>query len=130
MTRSPYGPLENGLLTFQVSSGYTTDAYTGEEIPTLVSEVYRCNLRSARVPQRIVATGIDRLDEYLEGTLLEPHQFGTMIRPGLVAQATYSGRTGTAELVPSQDNYPILNDLTRERFSVLFRQVGGGNYAD
>lgn len=120
-------PLANATLVWQVASGYTVDADTGNYIPASSGATYYATLKQKRNPQYDYLLGADNTAVYMEGKLTNPLAFASGITPGSSAQATINGREGRFELLPNEQIAEHYWQFLGTPIRGIFRLVGKGS---
>lgn len=124
-------PLEN-----TEASGWITDPQTGNLIPNPESDetvgspvytrTYKAHLHLSRLPQLNRAAGVNSNTFYLEGMLLDPWQFDSLVQPNQIFDAVYNGLIGKYELLPEQSMMPEFKSILGTRLRGIFRMSGAG----
>jgi hypothetical protein len=124
-------PLENTEVT-----GWITDPNTGNLTPNpepegvvgspITRQTYTAHLHPVRMPELNREAGINSTTFYLEGKLLEPWQFDSLVTPNQIFEATYNGLIGKFELLPEQSVLPEYKSILGTRIYGIFRFSGAG----
>lgn len=119
-------PLANATLVWQVASGYTLDADTGNYVPAATGVTYYASLRQKRNPQYDYLLGADQTAVYMEGRLTSPLALSG-ITPGSSAEATINGREGRFELLPNEEIAIHYWQFLGTPIRGIFRLIGKGS---
>lgn len=119
-------PLANATLVWQVASGYTVDADTGNYIPAATGVTYYATLTQKRNPQYDYLLGADNTAVYMEGRLTSPLALSG-VTPGSSAAATINGREGRFELLPNEQLVEHYWQFLGTPIRGIFRLVGKGS---
>lgn len=119
-------PLANATLVWQVASGYTLDATTGNYVPVSSGVVHYATLRQKRNPQYDYLLGADNTAVYMEGRLTNPLALSG-VTPGSSAAATINGREGRFELLPNEQIAEHYWQFLGTPIRGIFRLVGKGS---
>ena len=119
-------PLANATLVWQVASGYTVDAETGNYVASATGITYYATLTQKRNPQYDHLLGSDNTAVYMEGRLTNPLVFSG-VTPGSSAAATINGREGRFELLPNEQLVEHYWQFLGTPIRGIFRLVGKGS---
>ncbi|CAB4154501.1 hypothetical protein UFOVP649_8 [uncultured Caudovirales phage] len=119
-------PLANATLEWNVASGYTVDASTGNYIPVSSGVVYYASLKQKTNPRYDYLLGADNTAVYMEGRLTGPLALSG-VSPGNSASATINGREGRFELLPNEQLVEHYWQFLGTPIRGIFRLVGKGS---
>jgi hypothetical protein len=138
-----FEPFANATLTVDLASaplesientGWITDPETGNLIPStepvngvgspLVRRTYKAHLHEVRSSTLSREAGVNNTSFYLEGMLLEPWQFDSLIQVNQIFEAVYNGLIGKFELLPEQSILPEFKSILGTRLQGIFRLAG------
>ena len=119
-------PLANATLEWNVASGYTVDASTGNYIPVSSGVVYYASLKPKTSPRYDYLLGADNTAVYMEGRLTGPLALSG-VSPGNSASATINGREGRFELLPNEQLVEHYWQFLGTPIRGIFRLVGKGS---
>lgn len=119
-------PLANATLVWQVASGYTVDAETGNYVAAATGFTYYATLKQKQNPRFDYLLGADATAVYMEGRLTNPLTLSG-ITPGSSAAATINGREGRFELLPNEQIAEHYWQFLGTPIRGIFRLVGKGS---
>ena len=119
-------PLANATLEWNVASGYTVDASTGNYIAVSSGVVYYASLKQKTNPRYDYLLGADNTAVYMEGRLTGPLALSG-VSPGNSASATINGREGRFELLPNEQLVEHYWQFLGTPIRGIFRLVGKGS---
>lgn len=119
-------PLANATLVWQVASGYTLDAETGNYVAVTTGVTYYATLKQKQNPRFDYLLGADNTAVYMEGRLTGPLALSG-VTPGSSAAATVNGREGRFELLPNEQIAEHYWQFLGAPIRGIFRLVGKGS---
>jgi hypothetical protein len=119
-------PLANATLVWQVASGYTLDAGTGNRVAVTTGVTYYATLKQKQNPRFDYLLGADNTAVYMEGRLTGPLALSG-VTPGSSAAATINGREGRFELLPNEQIAEHYWQFLGAPIRGIFRLVGKGS---
>ena len=119
-------PLANATLVWQVASGYTLDAETGNYVAVTTGVTYYATLKQKQNPRFDYLLGADNTAVYMEGRLTGPLALSG-VTPGSSAAATINGREGRFELLPNEQIAEHYWQFLGAPIRGIFRLVGKGS---
>jgi hypothetical protein len=119
-------PLANATLVWQVASGYTLDAGTGNYVAVTTGVTYYATLKQKQNPRFDYLLGADNTAVYMEGRLTGPLALSG-VTPGSSAAAIINGREGRFELLPNEQIAEHYWQFLGAPIRGIFRLVGKGS---